>query len=746
MPGFVVSTAFKGKDGISSAFKNMSKNADKFGTRANKAFSRASKSASRFKDIVKGVLTANVLTRGTMMLSQGMRTVTDEFINFDQSITSAAAKFPGKIKRGTEEFKKLGLAARGVGATTQFTAAEAADSLDFMAMAGLNADQAMAALPGVADLATATNIELARSADVATDALGAFGLMTKDPTKLTQNLTRVNDVFAKTLTSANLDMEQFVGTMEQSASVAKVAGVDLETYGALVKPMADSFIKGSKAGTTLKNMFLRLSSPPREAAKALEDLGIKTRDSDHNLRDMIDIVEDIRLKTKGMGTAQRAAAMDAIFSKRAVAGASVIVDAGAEKLNEYRKNLEGATGASAEMAGEMRKSLINKLLTLKSGLIEVGIKVIDAFQDKFPEALDKAIEAIQGFDATPLIEGIETAVDFIKDLFKFVKDITPLIAGLTVAVIVYKVAMVGLVAVKAVQFFFQTAAAIRAASVSMGLLNAVFIASPIGLIAVAVGLLVAGAVWLYKNWDKVKAAFQRFYEYISPKIRMVINVIDELLENPFFVAAAALIAPWLLGAAMVIKHWDKVKILFRVLGGVYDEAILIVADGIEWLVKLFTKVKNAVVGFATKAIEKFSELLENPFFAFASTMLAPWLTAPALIIKHWEKVVAFFKGLWGIVGKVFSAVGGTGDKVGGLVGDEGNAFFEDLSELDRQYKSATGPQGRIEAPNKTEVEVTQKDRWYGQLDISGAPKGSVFEQNTTKAAPKINVEMLGANP
>ena len=759
MPSFVVSTAFKGKDGISSAFKNMSKNADKFGSRAGKAFSKASRSASRFKDIVKGVLTANVLTRGTMLLKQGMQSVAEEFVNFDQSITSAGAKFPIAVDRGTAAFDRLKEAAREVGAKTQFTATQAAAALEKMAMAGMDNVQAMAALPGVTDLATASNMEIVRATDIATDALGAFDLMAKDDIKLKTNLTRINDVFAKTLTSANLDMEQLVGTLEQSSSSAKIASVGLETYGALLKPMADKFIKGTKAGTTLKNVFLRLASPPTEAAKALDKLKIATSDKSGKMRDMIDIFEELRIKTGKLGEAQRAQALDAIFGKRAIEGATRIMDAGSEKLNEYRDNLLNAGGAAEEMANKMRKGLMNRLLTLKSSLIEVGFKIIDAFEDKFPGALDTATSAVQNFNVTPIIEGIKTAVGFMEGLYKWAKKLSPIIAGLVTAFIFYKVALVAVAAVQAVQFFFATALAIKAAAGAMGLLNAVFIASPIGLIAVAVGLLVAGAVWLYKNWDKVKAAFQRFYEYVSPKIGAIINIIDELLENPFFVAAALLIAPWITGALLVVKHWDKVKILFETLSGVHSEMVLIVADGIEFLANKFISIKDTIVDFVDTTWNKLSELLENPFFTVPATIMAPWLTIPASIIKYWEPIKEFFTELLRMMGKAAGFIGEKGSGFGDLVGQfgefigvTGNSAFDDLADINKNYNLATdgnraGPVAPTpEAPNKTEVEVNQKSQWYGQLDIAGAPKGSVFEQNKTKNAPKINVEMLGENP
>jgi hypothetical protein len=144
----------------------MNRGADRFGIGASRAFRRASRSGSRFGDIVKGILTAGAIRKGVNLLSSGLRTATTEFISFDDAIKSSTARF-GDLKvntvAGQKSIAELGKIARKVGAETEFTATQAAQGLEFFALAGFSAKQSIAALPATVDFATAANIELARA-------------------------------------------------------------------------------------------------------------------------------------------------------------------------------------------------------------------------------------------------------------------------------------------------------------------------------------------------------------------------------------------------------------------------------------------------------------------------------------------------------------------------------------------------------------------------------------------------------
>jgi len=480
MPNFIVSTIFRGKDLLTPIFKRQSAATGKFGDKASRSFAKASRSATNFQSIVKGIVTAGLIQRGLAGITRGVRAVGEEFVDFDQALTAAGAKFPTVIKRGTDSFNELGAVARKVGAETQF---------NFLAMAGFGAQQAMAALPGVTDLATIANTDLARSTDIASDALGAFNLMTKDSTQLQKNLTRVNDVMAATITSANTNIEQLFETMKMAGPVATNAGASIETFNTFAAEMANAGIKGSLAGTALRTAFINLSAPVPKAKALLKKLRIELTDSSGNMRDLMDIMDDLRDRTKKMGTAQKTAAMNTIFGRRAVAGMSVILNASSKQLREFRSNLEAAGGTSKRMAGDIRKSIGNRLKELRSALIEVGFKFIEAFVGKGEGALDRLIVAVRNFDVKPIVEGIKSVVNVMSVAFDGVKMFGEALWDLR-GVIKAVVVVIGIA--KAAQWAW----------------NAAMLANPIGILIAAIAAAIVVIVVLANKWNSAKATIE----------------------------------------------------------------------------------------------------------------------------------------------------------------------------------------------------------------------------------------------
>lgn len=496
MSPFIVKTVFAGKDLLSPIFKRQSAAAGKFGDKASRSFAKASRSATSFGSVVKGILTAGLIQRGLSVVAMGVRGATEEFVDFDQALTQAGAKFPTVIKRGTESFNQLGTVARKVGAETQFSAADAARGLDFLAMAGFNAEQSMAALPGITDLATIANTDLARSTDIASDALGAFNLMSKDSAQLEKNLTRVTDVMAATVTSANTDMELLFETMKMAGPVATNAGASIETFNTFAAEMANAGIKGTLAGTALRTAFINLAAPTAGAKKWLKKLKVEIKDSNGNMRDMMDIIDDVRKGTSKMGNVQKTAALNAIFGKRAIAGMSVVLNASSEQLRDYRKKLEGAAGASKRMATDIRKSIGNRLKELRSALIEIGFKFLEAFVGKGEGALDRLIVAIRNFNVRPIVEGVKTimnvisvAADGIKIFAETFRDLWPVIKW--------------------------TGILVGGLKVAVWALNAAMLANPIGALIAVIGILIATLVTLSNKWNSVKATMSLVWVFIK---------------------------------------------------------------------------------------------------------------------------------------------------------------------------------------------------------------------------------------
>jgi len=477
-----VTLVIQARDKLTKVLDRIGNKSKSTATRVKASLEKINKAARKTKGIMAGMMGSMAITAGMFALSMGARKVTEEFVGMDQALTSAGAKFPEAIGRGTAAFEKLEAAARAVGGTTEFTSKEAAQGLEFLAMAGFNAEQAIAVLPSVVDLATSSNTDLARATDIASDALGAFNMNSKDTAVLTKNLNRINDVFAATTTSANVKLEDMYETMKDGGPVLTSAGQSLETFAALTGIMGNAGIKGSKAGTTLKNIMLKLAAPADKAKNLMRKLGITVADSNGDMRDLADILEDIEKGTSKMGTQQKSAALDTLIGKRAIAGANVVMMQGVKTMREYRKQLEAAEGASSRMAEMMRKGLGVRLKVLKSSLIELGFKIFETFQEKFPGALDATILAIQNFDPRPMIDTIKDLIDVGKAAYQFFLDWKPVIIGLIGAFVALKLGL-------------------GAATAAVAIWNLILALNPILFVIMLIGAAIA-LLWYY--WDDVQ--------------------------------------------------------------------------------------------------------------------------------------------------------------------------------------------------------------------------------------------------
>lgn len=398
----------------------------KFTRGLRRNFAKAQRAVAKFGKSLKrnlGRIATRSIQIGLLAVGAGLAIATKEFIELDSALTAASAKFGPAFQRGTEGFEQLGKTARQIGAITEFSATQAAEGIDFLALAGFNAAQSMALIPGVVDLATAAQTDLATASDIASDSLGAFNLMTEDTEQLGLNFARVMDVMAKTTTTANTDLVTLFESVKKGAPSFTAAGQSLESFNALAGIMANNSLKGAESGTSLRNIMLRLSKPTGEAADVIKQLGVQTADSEGNFRDVIDIIADFEKGLKGMGTQQRTAALATVFGSRTVTGINILLAEGSDKLRDYRSQLEGATGAAGEMATVMRTSLKNQLSILKSSALELGLQFVEAFETEGRGALTNLIKTVQNFDMTPVINGARFLGEVFQKLVSFIKPV-----------------------------------------------------------------------------------------------------------------------------------------------------------------------------------------------------------------------------------------------------------------------------------------------------------------------------------
>lgn len=537
---YAIETVYKLIDNITAPLDKIGIKGKAVGRALKNEFTKTEQQLSNVGSKLKSFAKGAALT-GVALVGLGIGVAAKQFIDYDAAVTGATAKFKDLDIISAdykENLKAVGKVARDVAAVTEFNAVDTAGALDKMAMAGLTSKQSMALLAGTTNLATATGADLTTAVDIATDALGAFGLMTQDEKALEGNLNRLSDVMAKTTNMFNTDISGFFESAKMGAATFTATGQSLEDFSAMVGVMASSGIKGSKSGTQLRNMMLSLASPSKSATAALQRLGVKTTDAKGNFLNIIDILAQFEKGMKGMGDAEKAAALTDIFGERTVTGVTLLLAEGTEGLKKYSKELENAGGTAANVAAAMRGSLSNRIEVLKSALTELGFKFIDAFAAKGGKAIENITDAISNFDPNPIINFLTISFNIIGKVVGILWSMRIVIISLALAWGLYKAVMIGAVVVSKIMGMVGAVQALMSAQQGMNVVQAIFnvllTANPIGLIITAIGALIALIIVCVKYWDDITAAMSKAWDVIKQVgasiFSALLSPIQKLLE------------------------------------------------------------------------------------------------------------------------------------------------------------------------------------------------------------------------
>lgn len=415
---FKIESIFTGVDRLSRPVNKMGASISRFNRRATTGMSAMS---GTFDGMVSTFRTGSIAI-GVAVGAAALVLVDAAKVGatFEQSITNAMAKFPGGIKRGTEAFRELEDAAKHVGKTTEFTASQTAEAINFLASAGFTAKQAIGALPGVVDLATASQTGLAEATLIATKTLGAFGLRAKDPIQLTKNLTRVNDVFAKTVNSSSATMESLFEVVRNGGPAFKAAGFDLETFAAIAGAMANASIDGSKAGTAMKQMAIKLAKPSELAARQMKELGVQVKNAEGGFTGMLEILRqvDAGFDRLDVGKVDRLANLSEIFGDRAVGPVATLLENGILDLKAYRDEFFEVEGMSKRVAETMRNTVAGSFKTLASAIESVKIELFGDKRNLLKQDLDDLTTWVRD-NGPELREELGAIADVFRDLAKF---------------------------------------------------------------------------------------------------------------------------------------------------------------------------------------------------------------------------------------------------------------------------------------------------------------------------------------
>ena len=282
-----------------------------------------------------------------------------------------------------QEFAAMEAKAKEMGATTQFSATEAGQAMEYMAMAGWKSADMVDGIEGIMNLAAASGEELASTSDIVTDALTAFGMSASESGKFA-------DVLAAASSNANTNVAMMGESFKYVAPLAGTLGYTAEDTSIALGLMANAGIKGSQAGTSLKTALARMSAPTAKQAAAMKKLGISLTDSEGNMKSLREVTGDLRTSFAGMSESEQAAAASTIFGKEAMSGMLAIINAGESDFDKLTAAIDGSAGAAERMAAVRLDNLEGDITLLKSAAEGLGIEIYQGMNAPMREAAQAA--------------------------------------------------------------------------------------------------------------------------------------------------------------------------------------------------------------------------------------------------------------------------------------------------------------------------------------------------------------------
>ena len=353
--GYLDLDTSKFKSGLKSALNDLKVFKSETATGKDKLAAFSSAATSTGKSLTKG-LTVPIAGLGTASVAATAK--------FDAGMSKVKA-----VSGATSaEMEKLRAKAKEMGAQTKFSATESAEAFNYMAMAGWKTEDMLDGIEGIMNLAAASGEDLATTSDIVTDALTAFGLSAKDSTHFA-------DVLAAASSNANTNVSMMGETFKYVAPVAGSLGFSVEDVSTAIGLMANSGIKGSQAGTALRNIFTRMAKPTTESAAAMEKLGVSLTDSSGNMKDFNTIMGELHSGFSGLTEAEKAQTASALAGQEGMSGLLAIVNTSDKDFNKLKGAIYNADGAAQEMADTMMDNLPGAITLAKSALEGLGIRI-----------------------------------------------------------------------------------------------------------------------------------------------------------------------------------------------------------------------------------------------------------------------------------------------------------------------------------------------------------------------------------
>lgn len=540
------------------------------------------------------------------------------------------------------DLDKLRGKAREMGAKTKFSASEAAQGMQYMAMAGWKTQDMMDGLEGIMNLAAASGEDLASTSDIVTDALTAFGLSAKDS-------SHFSDILAAASSNANTNVSMMGETFKYAAPVLGSLGYTAEDAALAIGLMANAGIKSSQAGTSLRGAITNLAKPTDTVAAAMDKYGISLTDSSGKMLSLRELMEQLRQKLGGLSEAEQAQAAAALFGKDAMSGMLAIINGSDKDFEKLAGAIDNCDGSSEKMANTMNDNLQGQITILMSQLQELAISFGEILMPKIRDIVTHIQNFVDKLNAMD-----EGQKETILRIGMFVAALAPMLMGLG----------------KVITFSANVSRALGTLSaglVKAGGFSGVFtkalglITSPAAIVVGAIAAITAVIIHLWNTnedfrntitaiWQKIKDAFTTFAAGISERLSVLgitfsdvtsaiktiwdgfCNLLAPVLEAAFNTIAIALQTAF----NVILGIWDVFSAVFSGdWSGAWEAVKGIFSSVWDGLKEYFSTIIGAVKGVADVFLGWFGTNWETV-----------WNGVKTFFEGIWNGISSFFEGIW----------------------------------------------------------------------------------------------------
>lgn len=569
---------------------------------------------------------ANLAADAIMRAVDGIKNLVGNVIELGQNFTSTMSEVSAISGATGEDFEKLEACAREYGATTVFSASNAAEALKYMSLAGWDADQSTSALGGVLNLAAASGMELGAASDMVTDYLSAFAMEAGDAAYFA-------DLLSYAQSHSNTTAEALGEAYKNCTANLNAAGQDVETVTSLLEGMANQGYKGSEAGTAMAAIMRDITNGMKDGAIKIGETSVAVMDAQGNFRDLTDILTEVEAATNGMGDAERAVALSSTFTADSTKGLNLILNEGMDNIAGYEEELRGASGSAEEMANIMNDNLSGDVAAMNSAFEELGLKIYDALESKLRAGVQ--------FITNGVIPAIEWLGGHIPEVTIAVSGLGAVIAAMNWGTISSKIAMVKGALVK-------LAAALGGVS-----LPAIAIIAVITAVALAF-------TNLWKNneefrnkitaiWDGIKAKFDEFGQGIVDRLNALGFEFEDITEvmKAVWDGFCEVLAPIFEGVFQQISNilneaLDILTGLFDIFAGIFTGDWDMVWQGVQ---EVFGAVWDFVVATFENWISTFTSLADTVLGWFGTDWETVWTNVKTFFSDTWNAISSFFSGI-----------------------------------------------------------------------------------------------------